>query len=853
MDLSIRWLKDYVDIGDISMRDFSEAMSMSGSKVEGWTTEFEDIKNVVVGKILSVEPHPDSDHLVICQLDVGQQEPVQIVTGASNVHVGDMVPAALHKSQLPNGVKITKGKLRGVMSNGMMCSIAELNLTKGDFPYAAENGIFLLQEDCQVGQDIASAIGCNDTCVEFEITPNRPDCLSVLGLAREAAVTFGKELKMHTPQVKGCGGDVHDYLSVEVRNPQLCPRYTAKVVKNVKIGPSPRWMRERLRASGVRPIDNIVDITNYVMLEYGQPMHAFDIEYVKDHKIIVRNAVSGETIQTLDGVDRTLSEDMLVIADSEKASAVAGVMGGEHSGINENTHTVVFESACFKGSSVRITAKKLGMRTESSGRFEKGLDAQNCLPAVMRACELVELLGAGEVVDGVIDVDNTNYQPTRIHLDADWTNRFLGTDIPKEQMVKILTDLQFQMEGDEIIVPSFRSDVEHKADIAEEIARFYGYNNIPTTIAKGSPEGGYNEYQKFERVVNQNMLAQGMYEIMTYSFVSPKQYDKIRLPKDDPKRQSVVIRNPLGEDTSIMRTNAIPSMMDILSKNYNNRNGAVSLYEIGNEYIPVEGELLPDEVPNLVLGMYGDDKDFFTLKGVVENLLDTLAIREYDVDAKSDDPTFHPGRCAVLSKDGEEFGIIGEVHPLVCANYGINTRVYVGKLKLRKLFAMMDTQRSYVPMPKFPASTRDLALLCDDALPVMTMEKAIKAAAGKILEKIELFDVYKGSQIAEGKKSVAFNISMRASDRTLTDEEVNGAMSKILKALEELGAQIRSYCDREDAEQSIQSEGSIFYVTKTTGRLPAGKPSCLSKHNHPLNRENEDGTIGESKDVDFRI
>lgn len=792
MDLSIRWLKDYVDIGDISMRDFSEAMSMSGSKVEGWTTEFEDVKNVVVGKILSVEPHPDSDHLVICQLDVGQQEPVQIVTGASNVHVGDMVPAALHKSQLPNGVKITKGKLRGVMSNGMMCSIAELNLTKGDFPYAAEDGIFLLQEDCQVGQDIASAIGCNDTCVEFEITPNRPDCLSVLGLAREAAVTFGKELKMHTPQVKGCGGDIHDYLSVEVRNPQLCPRYTAKVVKNVKIGPSPRWMRERLRASGVRPIDNIVDITNYVMLEYGQPMHAFDIEYVKDHKIIVRNAVSGETIQTLDGVDRTLSEDMLVIADSEKASAVAGVMGGEHSGINENTHTVVFESACFKGSSVRITAKKLGMRTESSGRFEKGLDAQNCLPAVMRACELVELLGAGEVVDGVIDVDNTNYQPTRIHLDADWTNRFLGTDIPKEQMVKILTNLQFQMEGDEIIVPSFRSDVEHKADIAEEIARFYGYNNIPTTIAKGSPEGGYNEYQKFERVVNQNMLAQGMYEIMTYSFVSPKQYDKIRLPKDDPKRQSVVIRNPLGEDTSIMRTNAIPSMMDILSKNYNNRNGAVSLYEIGNEYIPVEGELLPDEVPNLVLGMYGDDKDFFTLKGVVENLLDTLAIREYDVDAKSDDPTFHPGRCAVLSKDGEEFGIIGEVHPLVCANYGINTRVYVGKLKLRKLFAMMDIQRSYVPMPKFPVSTRDLALLCDDALPVMTMEKAIKAAAGKILEKIELFDVYKGSQIAQGKKSVAFNISMRASDRTLTDEEVNGAMSKILKALEELGAQIRS-------------------------------------------------------------
>ena len=454
MDLSMRWLKDYVDIGEVSMRDFSEAMSMSGSKVEGWKTEFDEVKNVVVGKILSVEKHPDSDHLVICQLDVGQEEPVQIVTGASNVHAGDIVPVALHKSELPNGVKITKGKLRGVMSNGMLCSLGELGLTKGDFPYAIEDGIFLIEEDCQIGQDIASALGCNDTTVEFEITPNRPDCLSVIGLAREAAATFHKPLNLHQPEVKGCGGDVHDYLSVEVQNKELCQRYVARVVKNVKIGPSPRWMRERLRASGVRPIDNIVDITNYVMLEYGQPMHAFDIEYVKGHKIIVRNARTGETIQTLDGVDRTLSEEMLVIADEEKASAVAGVMGGENSGIHEGTHTVVFESACFKGSSVRVTAKKLGMRTESSSRFEKGLDPQNCLPAVMRACELVEQLGAGEVVDGVIDVDNSGYQPTVLHLDPAWINTFLGTDISREKMEEILKNLQFGIDGENIIVPS---------------------------------------------------------------------------------------------------------------------------------------------------------------------------------------------------------------------------------------------------------------------------------------------------------------------------------------------------------------------------------------------------------------
>ena len=787
MNLSMKWLSEYVKV-DATPKEFSEAMTMSGSKVEGWTTEFEDVKNVVVGKILSVEPHPDSDHLVICQLDVGQQEPVQIVTGASNVHVGDMVPAALHKSQLPNGVKITKGKLRGVMSNGMMCSIAELNLTKGDFPYAAEDGIFLLQEDCQVGQDIASAIGCNDTCVEFEITPNRPDCLSVLGLAREAAVTFGKELKMHTPQVKGCGGDIHDYLSVEVRNPQLCPRYTAKVVKNVKIGPSPRWMRERLRASGVRPIDNIVDITNYVMLEYGQPMHAFDIEYVKDHKIIV----SGETIQTLDGVDRTLSEDMLVIADSEKASAVAGVMGGEHSGINENTHTVVFESACFKGSSVRLTAKKLGMRTESSGRFEKGLDPMNCEGALLRALELVEQLGAGEVVSGVIDIDHADHALSRVPFDADWMNRFLGISLTREEMVESLRPLEITVVSNECIVPSYRADLEQKADIAEEVARMYGYDKIPTTALRGTAEAIVTPEQDFERRINNAMIAMGYDEIVTYSFMSPKMYDKICLPADHPMRKSVVITNPLGEDTSIMRTTGLPSMLDTLARNYNNRNPEAWLYEISSEYLPREGEDLPEEKAVLMVGCYGGEADFFTLKGTVESLLSRLNLPRADYTAVSTHPSYHPGRFAVLTVGDVEIGSVGEIHPTVLENFGIGCRAWIARLDIARLFAVRLPEATYHALPRFPASTRDLAVICDESLPVAAIEKTIAGAVGNILEQIKLFDVYRGAPVPAGKKSVAYSLVLRAADRTLTVEECDKAIEKALKALSQYGITLRA-------------------------------------------------------------
>ncbi len=792
MNLSMKWLADYVKLPSMSLRDFSEAMTMSGSKVEGWETECEDVKNVVVAKVLSMERHPDSDHLWVCQLDCGKGEPVQIVTGAQNVVEGAYVPAALHKSLLPNGTKITKGKLRGVMSNGMMCSLSELKLTLGDFPYAEEDGIFLIEEEgIEPGMPIQDAIGYNDTSVEFEITPNRPDCLSVVGLAREAAATFHIPLALPDESVKGVGDDVNNYLSVSVENKELCKRYAARIVKNVKVGPSPRWIRERLRASGVRPINNIVDITNYVMLEYGQPMHAFDLNYVKDGKIIVRNAKEGESITTLEGVEHKLSPEMLVIADAEKPSAVAGVMGGEYSGINDGTTTIVFESANFHGPSVRTTSRKLGLRTESSGRFEKGLDAQNCIPAINRACHLMEQLGIGEVVDGIIDVDNSGYQPLTLDLDCAWINHFLGTELSEEQMKGYLAEAGFGVEGSKVAVPSFRMDVEHKADLAEEVARFYGYNKIPTTISRSNSQGGYSPFQKFERQIHDCMLAQGLYEVMTYSFISPKYYDKINLPADSAQRNSVTILNPLGEDTSIMRTNAIPSMLEVLARNYNNRNASAALYEIGSEYIPVEGEDLPNEIPHVIMGMYGDEQDFFTLKGVVENLLETLNIRDYDVDAVKDDPTFHPGRCAAVSLNGEALGIFGQIHPAVCGNYGVKKPMYVAKLNMNALFAAEGEEKKYHALPKFPASTRDLALLCDDALPVLKLEKAIKAACGKICENVALFDVYKGAQIEAGKKSVAFNITMRAADRTLTDEEVGAAMEKVVAAVTELGCIVR--------------------------------------------------------------
>ena len=789
MNLSMKWLSDYVTINP-TPREYAEALTMSGSKVEGYTVEGEELSKVVVGKILSVQRHPNADKLVVCQVDVGN-ETIQIVTGADNVFPGAMVPVALSGSTLPGGVKIKKGKLRGVESNGMMCSLSELSLTVHDFPYAIEDGIFILQEDCAPGDDIRDAIGLNDTCVEFEITSNRPDCLSVIGLARETAATYQVPLNLKAPQVQHERGDIRELLSVQVLNSQLCQRYVARAVKNVKIGPSPRWMRERLRASGVRPINNLVDITNYVMLEYGQPMHAFDLNNVAGGKIIVRNAKENESIVTLDGVERQLSPEMLVIADESKPSAVAGVMGGENSGINDNTNTVIFESACFSGVSVRRTAKKIGLRTESSSRFEKGLDPANCVPAIQRACELVELLGAGEIVGGCIDIDNSSHELRRIPYDYAWINRFLGIELPYEEHVKILEKLEFTFDGGDCIVPSFRSDVEGKADLAEEVARFYGYNNIPTIPLGGFAQAGLTGRQKFERSLSGMLLSQGCSEISTYSFMSPKSYDKINLPKDSALRDSLTITNPLGEDTSIMRTTAVPSMLQVLSTNYNNRNAAVRFYELATEYIPTTPDKLPIERVKAIVGMYGEDVDFYTLKGVVEALLASCGITGCDVAAVTDNPTFHPGRCAVITLGDTTLATLGEIHPAVLENYGIGVRAYVADVDVQALWENQNAERLYRPLPKYPATTRDLALLCDEDLPVLSIEKAIRTAAGAILEDVRLFDVFRGKQIEAGKKSVAYSFTLRAADHTLTEEEISRGVNKVIKALDALGATLR--------------------------------------------------------------
>ncbi len=803
MDLSMRWLSDYVDIGDISIKEFCSGLTMSGSKVEGYETEGSEISKVVVGRILDVKPHEDSDHLVVCQVEVGADEPVQIVTGAPNIrenNIGDYVPAALDGSTLPGGVKIKKGKLRGVVSNGMLCSLGELGLTTHDFPYAIADGIFILQsengKELIPGTDIREVIDFNDTTVEFEITSNRPDCLSVLGLARETAATFDLPLNIKEPEFKGAGGDINDILKVSIDNKELCSRYCAGVVKNVKIGPSPLWMRERLRASGVRPINNFVDITNYVMLEYGHPMHAFDIRYINGNSISIRSAADGEKITTLDGVERTLTDNMLVIADAEKPVAVAGVMGGEYSGIMDDTVDVVFEAACFDGASVRTTAKALGMRTDASARFEKGLDPRMCMPALKRAFELVELLGCGEVVSNIIDCSNGVDTQKTAPFDAKWINNFLGTDISEEDMIKYLAKLDITVKDGVAYAPAYRIDIEYKNDLAEEIARLYGYNNIPQTIIRGVASGELTASQKFARKAMNTAAALGANEITTFSFISPKYFDKIRLPQDSVLRNTVVITNPLGEDTSVMRTTLLPSMCEVLARNYNSRNAAVSLFEMGTEYLP-KGDELPEEPAAIAFGMYGADYDFYSIKGVVEKLLDTLGVTDVEFEpckGQSDNfgeaPSFHPGRCAEVFADGVCLGILGELHPEVLENYGIGVKAYAAKIKLKETESLAKP-KTYKPLPKFPASTRDLAVVCDEDIPVAHLEKAITAGIGKILESISLFDVYKGKQIADGKKSVAFNIVMRSHEGTLTDEQADSAVKKALKKLAELGAEIR--------------------------------------------------------------
>ena len=898
MNLSRKWLDEFVHV-DASDKEFAEAMTLSGSKVELTHDLGAEISNVVVGKVLSMVRHPNSDHMWICQVDVGRDEPVQIVTGAWNVHVGDLVPAALHKSTLPGGKKIEKGKLRGEVSNGMLCGLSELGLDERDFPYAAivpaallndykpldpnkpsisadiqpgdkvfgpvvcakllevaplgdgtfhtcadiggatvcpdtpcpnlhegdlaayntktdsyctladlraeqaefphciPDGIFILREDCKPGDDIKPVINADDHVVEFEITPNRPDCLSVIGLAREVSATFDAPLTLHQPVVKGgANGSLVELLDVETPAADLVPRYTARMVRNVKIAPSPKWMRERLRSMGVRPINNIVDITNYVMLEYGQPMHAFDYRYVKGGKIIVRRAEEREKLTTLDGKEHVLTASHLVIADETRAVGLAGIMGGENSEIVDDTTDVVFESACFDGTCIRKGALALGMRTEASAKFEKGLDPLNTLPAVERACELVELLGAGEVVDGVIDILNFVPQPTVLKLEPEKINALLGTDIAAGEMVSILKKLDFQVEGDQVTVPSWRGDVLRMADLAEEVARFHGYNNIPTTLMRGETTlGGYSDEQKLENRLGEVCRACGYDKIITYSFISPACYDKIRWPEDYAQRKSFQILNPLGEDTSIMRTTTLPSMLEILTRNWNYRNKSAKLYELARVYLPGGEDGLANEAKVLTLGAYGEDMDFYAMKGVVEAVLKDIRAADVHFEGPTgapSDASWHPGRCATVWSGSDCIGIFGQIHPLVARSYGVDGELYCAELSFDELLNARGADPEYVPLPKFPAVTRDIAVVCDNTVTVGQLEDCINRGAKGLLKEVELFDIYTGAPIPEGKKSVAFNLTLRSDDRSLTAAEADEDVKSVLELLEkELGAVLR--------------------------------------------------------------
>ena len=788
MKLNRKWLhEDFVDLSHVSDKEYVEKLTVFGQKVETYERMDAEIKNVVVGKVVSIVRHENSDHMWVCQIDVGKEELVQIVTGAQNVHEGDLVPAALHNSYLPGGIHITKGKLRGEMSNGMLCSFAELGLTQNDLPDAFADGIWILNdEDCKPGDDINLVIGNDDTIVDFEITNNRPDCYSIIGLARESAAAFAMPMKHHEPVVKGSdAGSIYEHLDVEVPATELCSRYSSRMVANVKIGPSPKWLRQRLRANGVRPINNIVDITNYVMLEYGQPMHAFDYRYVASGKIVVREAEEGETLTTLDGTVRNLKAGMLVIADDTKAIGLAGIMGGENSEIMDDTTMVVFESANFNGTSIRQTALALGMRTEASGKFEKNLDPMMTVPAVQRACELVEMLGCGDVLDGTIDVINYVPQPKTLPLEVEKINRLLGTEISKEEMVRYLKLLEVPVEGDTILVPSFRPDLNLMADIAEEIGRSYGYNEIPTTAFKTSTQGGYSAEMKLETKTGTLCRGLGYNEIITYSFVSPAIFDQIRLPSDSSLRNALKIQNPLGEDTSIMRTIALPSMMDILSRNNAYHNKSVKLYEIAKIYLPVEGQVLPEEPKMLLLGTYGANETFFTLKGELEAVFAGLRLKKASYTAVKNNPSYHPGRCAAVCIDGVEVGVMGQVHPLVAKNCGIDVDVYCAEINFTKLLGCLLPDATYTPLPKYPSVTRDLSLICDESVTVADAEAVISAAAGKLLRGVKLFDIYRGVGVPEGKKSMAFSLELRADDRTLTDTDSEAVVAKVLTALKE--------------------------------------------------------------------
>lgn len=805
MNTSLSWIKRYVPDLDVTAQEYTDAMTLSGTKVEGYESLDADLENIIIGQILKIERHPDADKLVVCQVNVGS-ETVQIVTGAQNVEEGQKVPVVLdggrvaggHDGKMtPGGIKIKKGKLRGVESCGMMCSIEELGSTKEMYPESPENGIYIFPEDAVVGTSAIAALGLEDVVFEYEITSNRVDCYSVIGIAREAAATFQREF--HPPVVKETGNNerAEDYIKVTVEDPELCPRYCARVVKNVKIGPSPQWMQRCLASNGIRPINNLVDITNYVMEEYGQPMHAYDLSAIEGQEIIVRCAKEGEKFVTLDGQERIMDDSVLMICDGVKPVGIAGIMGGENSMITDEVQTVLFEAACFNGTNIRLSSKKIGLRTDASGKFEKGLDPNNAKAAIDRACQLMEELGAGEVVGGIVDVCSQTKEPVRVPFEPEKINALLGTDLSKKEMLDYLArvELVYDETANEIVAPTFRHDIFRTADLAEEVARFYGYDRIPTTLPKGEATTGKLTFKlRIEQIARDIAEYCGFSQGMVYSFESPKVFDKLRLPADDSHRNAITISNPLGEDFSIMRTTSMNGMLVSLATNYNRRNKNVRLYELGNVYLPKALPLaeLPDERMKFTLGMYGDG-DFFTMKGVCEEFFEKVGMKakaEYRPDGAY--PFLHPGRQADIYYDGSKVGYLGEVHPIVADTYGIGEKAYVAVMDIPTILEFATFNLKYTGIAKYPATTRDISMVVPKGVLAGQIENMIAQRGGKILESYQLFDIYEGSQIKEGFKSMAYSIVFRANDKTLEEAEVSAAMKKILNGLESLGIELRS-------------------------------------------------------------
>ena len=805
MNTSLSWIKAYVPELDVTAQEYTDAMTLSGTKVEGYEELDADLDKIVVGQIDKIEKHPDADKLIICQVNVGA-ETVQIVTGAPNVKEGDKIPVVLdggrvaggHEpgQRVAGGIKIKKGKLRGVESAGMMCSIEELGSNREMYPEAPEYGIYIFPEDTEVGADAVEVLGLHDVVFEYEITSNRVDCYSVVGIAREAAATFRKEFVPPVVTAVGNDEDVNDFIKVTVEDPDLCPRYTARVVKNIKIGPSPKWMQRRLASVGIRPINNLVDITNYVMEEYGQPMHAYDLDTIAGGQIVVRRAKENETFVTLDGQERKLDESVLMICDGEKSVGIAGIMGGENSMITDDVHTMLFEAACFDGTNIRKSSKKVGLRTDASGKFEKGLDPNNAEAAMDRACQLIEEMGAGEVVGGMVDVYSKKKEPVRVPFDADEINGLLGTDISKEDMLSYFKkiDLEYDEATNEVIAPTFRHDLFRMADLAEEVARFYGYDNIPTTLPRGEATTGKLSFKlRVEEIARDIAEFCGFSQGMTYSFESPKVFDKLLIPSDSPLRYTVEIMNPLGEDYSIMRTTSLNGMLTSLATNYNRRNKNVRLYELGNIYLPKSLPLteLPEERMQFTLGMYGDG-DFFSMKGVIEEFFEKIGLHKKETyDPNAGKPYLHPGRQANIIYDGVVVGYLGEVHPDVADTYGIGTKAYVAVLDMPEITERATFDRKYTGIAKFPAVTRDISMVMPKEILVGQVEEVIEKKGGAYLESYALFDLYEGAQIKEGYKSVAYSIVFRAKDKTLEEAEISQAMEKILAGLEELGIELR--------------------------------------------------------------